>query len=401
MADGDNPGAGADNDRTEHEVGVFSPELAVTGIGSLPHTEPADALADVLHFNPECPYWPQLPRRSRQEDMYRQFSAGLPGLRFDPGVSGSATVLWRRDEIASRRLEQVYEDALRADEAVDNWAVAHEAAAGLYALDQALAGWRDIEGGAGGLIGLKGQITGPISLGLAVTDEDGRALLYEEDLMDGVVRALALRARWQEGFLTRLACRVAPAGANPPRVLVSVDEPYLGTFGSAYFPYRPETVLGYLEILATGFRGVWGVHCCANTDWEFMMASPARFLSFDAYAYADRVVLYPEAIRRYLRGGNALVWGIVPTTSEALAAEDERRLTRRLLGHFETLVARGVPEQALVRQSMISPACGLAGLSVEDARRAMSLAGTVADAVRQEVSGPADRGRKPNLGGWR
>lgn len=351
---------------------VIHPHLAPTGVGSLPHLSAERAVADVLAFCPDYPYWPQLPRRDRREDMYRQFSSGLPGLApkaGGAGEGGGGELGWRRDEVALGRLERVYADVLAGEEPIGRWAIDRRDARGLYAFGEALAAER-VGGGA-----VKGQVTGPVSLGLAVTDDNGRALLYEEDLMDGVARGLALRARWQERYLETVAAR-------PAVTLLSVDEPYLGTFGSAYFPYRPETVLAYLQVFDEALEGVWGVHCCANTDWEFVLASPVCFVSFDAYAYGDRLVLYPEAVRVFLEAGKTLHWGIVPTAAERLAAEDARGLARRLTGYFETLVARGVSETTLARQSMITPACGLAGLDVEEARRAMSLARAVSDEMR-------------------
>ncbi len=377
---------------------VFEPGLAATGVGSLPHLEVGEAVAEVLEFCPDYPYWPQLPRLSGTEDMYRQFSAHLPGVVEE----GGPRLIWRRDAEAARALERVYADTLALDETPDRleaWRVDPAAAQGLYRLADVLTDPAAGEGARPRVKGLKGQITGPISLGLAVTDPDGRALLYEEDLMDGVVRGLALRGRWQQRFLAKLLEQGRPAGRgkgtagsaaaeDQPRtgvVLLSVDEPYLGTFGSAYFPYRPETVLSYLRILDETLDGPWGVHCCANTDWEFLLGSPVRFVSFDAYAYGERLVLYPEAVRRFLSEGKTLLWGIVPTAADELAASDAPGLTRRLLGLFESLVARGVPETVLARQSMVTPACGLAGFSPAGSRRAMSLAAQVAKAAREAL----------------
>jgi hypothetical protein len=368
----------------------FTPDLAVTGIGSLPHLSAAEALADVLALCPEYPYWPQLPRLSPQEDMYRQFSAGLPGLILS-GLSPFDRVTFRHDADALGRLQRVYEDVLAGERSLGNWAVPLTDAAGLYALAEALSepgsSSDPAESSRPKPAGVKGGITGPISLGLAVTDEEGRPLLYDEDLMDGVVRALALRARWQEDFLAGAISRGRGKTGPAPVTLISVDEPYLGTFGSAYFPYQPETVLSYLEIFAASLRGLWGLHCCANTDWEFLLASPARFLSFDAYSYGDRLALYPEGLKRFLGRGNLVLWGIAPTDAEALATEDGPGLARRLLGCFEALVARGVPEEALRRQSMITPACGLAGLSVDQARRVMELTRTAAAVLRESFPG--------------
>jgi hypothetical protein len=402
---------------------VLKPWFATTGVGSLPHLSVEEGVADVLAFCPEYPYWPQLTRLSVREDMYRQFSAGLPGLRVAAAPASGADpsraperppLAWRRDEAVPGELERVYE-AVLAGRPGEEWAMAPEDARGLWALEEALRTRPSGSGTSGPgdrFRGVKGQVIGPISLGLAVTGDDGRALLYEEDLMDGVSRALALRARWQERFLGAAlggaghraggpghrsgdaapdagGCGMAPEDRP---VLVSVDEPYLGTFGSAYFPYRPETVRGYLEVFDETLGGHWGVHCCANTDWEFLLGSPVRFMSFDAYAYGDKLVLYPEAVKDFLAAGKTLLWGIIPTSAESLAVEDADRLTRRLCRLFETLVARGVPEAALGRQAMITPACGLAGLSVEDARRAMSLAVQVSTAMRENWSHEREQG---------
>lgn len=350
----------------------------MTGIGSLPHTRPADAVRDVLASCPELPFWPQLPRRSPQEDMYRQFSAGLPGLE-DVETGGRG---WRRGPETEARLERVYRDfvALSGEtgDPSDAWGLSAAEAAGLDALV------RFLQGGSGTgrrVVGIKGQVTGPVSLGLAVTDDRGRALLYEEDLMDGVVRGLALRARWQE----RVLARCLGGGDALHRVLVSVDEPYLGTFGSAFFPYRPETVRAYFEVFAATLEGTWGVHCCSNTDWGFLLELPVRFVSFDAHAYGARLLLYPEAVRRFVERGGLVAWGVVPTTSPDLAETSAVELTRRLLDLIGALVGRGVPEGRLVRQSLVTPACGLAGLSRDEAGRALSLARAVSEAARAEL----------------
>ena len=51
-----------------------------TGIGSLPLTNPAEAVALALRYLPEAPIWPQLPKRGFQEHMGGQYSEALPGI---------------------------------------------------------------------------------------------------------------------------------------------------------------------------------------------------------------------------------------------------------------------------------------------------------------------------------
>ena len=56
---------------------------AATGIGSLPHRDPAAALAFVAETTPELPYWPQLPNRHPFEGMVAQTLGPLRGLEGD------------------------------------------------------------------------------------------------------------------------------------------------------------------------------------------------------------------------------------------------------------------------------------------------------------------------------
>src|SRR5512139_1402875 len=61
----------------------ISAMFPATGVGSLPHRDPAKAMNAVLGRFREIPYWPQLPRRTFLESMYVQFAAGLPASAID------------------------------------------------------------------------------------------------------------------------------------------------------------------------------------------------------------------------------------------------------------------------------------------------------------------------------
>ena len=51
----------------------------------------------------------------------------------------------------------------------------------------------------------KGQVTGPISFGLIVTDQNLRASLYDEMLCDAIVKNMGMNARWQVRQLKTVA----------------------------------------------------------------------------------------------------------------------------------------------------------------------------------------------------
>ncbi|MGD0817489.1 MAG: hypothetical protein ABR986_03720, partial [Methanomassiliicoccales archaeon] len=56
---------------------------APTCIGSLPFTDPTKALDEIVSRLHEVPYWPQLPARGFQENMYAQYATHLPGIVID------------------------------------------------------------------------------------------------------------------------------------------------------------------------------------------------------------------------------------------------------------------------------------------------------------------------------
>jgi hypothetical protein len=62
---------------------TFVPRALATGLGSLPHRDPRDALRAALQNCPTIPFWPQLPRRDFRENMYVQFSEELVGIKID------------------------------------------------------------------------------------------------------------------------------------------------------------------------------------------------------------------------------------------------------------------------------------------------------------------------------
>ena len=61
----------------------FTPHLMTTGIGSVPHTNPEEAVSFVLEADLSIPFWPQLPARHFFEQMIPQYSEGMPCVALD------------------------------------------------------------------------------------------------------------------------------------------------------------------------------------------------------------------------------------------------------------------------------------------------------------------------------
>jgi hypothetical protein len=220
-------------------------------------------------------------------------------------------------------------------------------------------------------VAIRGQITGPVSWGLTVVDQNRRPVLYDDVLADALARHLRLKAAWQERELRRLC----------PRSMIFVDEPYMSSYGSAYVALERDQVLALLEEVFSGIAGVKGLHCCGNTDWSLLLETSVDVLSFDTYEYAETLALYPSSVNAFLKRGGLIAWGITPKT-DAVWTETVETLAGRLEDAIDLLVGKGVPRDAIVEASLVTPSCGVGSLDVPSAERALALTAGVGQVMR-------------------
>ena len=136
------------------------------------------------------------------------------------------------------------------------------------------------------------QTTGPISFGLTIVDENKRAIYYNPEFIDVVVKALAMKCRWQ-------IRKFRPYAEN---MICFIDEPILSAFGSSTYVSvtRDDVVAKLGEVIeAVHAEGALaGVHCCGNTEWSILIDAGVDIVNFDAFDYGETIALYPEAVKR-------------------------------------------------------------------------------------------------------
>jgi len=332
-----------------------------TIIGSMPHTDPAEACSQILKYLKEIPCWPQLPRRSFKENMYAQFSQGFPG-----AVVKNDSIYIDRAQDLDKPLEKLY--AAYLDNDVDKYPISADYAAGLHAFlaVQNLSP-----------LAVKGQITGPVSWGLTVADNEGKAIIYDDVLGDAVAKFLRLKAAWQEKELRKIS----------KNTIIFVDEPYMTSFGSAFITVSRGKVISLLEEVFRGIDGLKGVHCCGNTDWSVLLDTSVDILSFDAYNYAQSLSLYPSEIKSFLERKGTIAWGIVPNDEPSLARETVASLKDRLEEAMAPFTRKGVPFKQLLQQGLFTPSCTLASLNTPDsAAHALELLAELSKMIRKRIS---------------
>ena len=193
----------------------IKPKCTATAIGSMPFADPDQALDIVFDSISSAPAWPQLSKRGLHEQMEVQFSEGLPRIVVD---ESKGRMYFDTTGDYSEELASFYEGFLLAEEEGDcsSAAISADFSAGLPAFLERIKG----QGGKRPFV--KGQTTGPISFALTIVDENKRAIYYNDEFVDTVVKSTVMKCRWQVQQLKPHADSVICYGAA--RVVEDLEE---------------------------------------------------------------------------------------------------------------------------------------------------------------------------------
>ncbi len=313
----------------------FQYPFITTGIGSFPHQDEKQVFRLILKNFPEIPFWPQLPKRSFLEGMVVQYSEGFPSLRW----SEKEQRVWIETSHGfEKEIETFYQRFEKGD--LEPFQITEDFARGLRILKDLSSKDHRKK-----IKYIKGQITGPITFGLALADPEQKPVFYDPSLRDILVKHLSLKARWLEEKYNHLFPGIP--------TMIFFDEPSLSSFGSAFSGLNREDVIRSLNECFDTVKGLKGIHCCGNTDWSVLLSTHLDILSFDAYDYLEMLSLYPKDLKGFLERGGILAWGIVPT-SEAIVREDAQSLVNRLKKGVENLSRKGI-DPDLLQRAILTP----------------------------------------------
>ncbi|MFC1976717.1 hypothetical protein ACFLWS_00385 [Chloroflexota bacterium] len=296
-----------------------------TAMGIMPHTSVERALNLVLNL--DIPFYPQLPNVSFYEDMYVQTSQNFPGI------------------VVDLESERIGFDNTRFEEELGDYS-RRMAESETFALSQSysMAYHRFLAEDLQGYPAIRGQVTGPVSFGFRVTDEDSKPIIYNEG-----IRALLFDFTQRKANLQYRQLREKNKNA-----FVWLDEPGLGWVFSGLSGYNDVQAKQDYQSFLAGLDGPRALHLCASVNLPYLLQLGVELLSFDAYQMELMPKGYANAVTDFLRSGGIISWGIVPTDSEGLTKETPETLARLLSGYWEVvsrntgLAAKQIAEQALV-----------------------------------------------------
>jgi len=342
--------------------------LLAIGIGSLPHLKTTEAI-ELIETLREIPHWPQLPNQASSEDMLNQYTFPLLklGLVVEQGGkqffdSSQPSWLDKVTEFYNQYLEIMAGN-------LDNlnfFSFPEESAQGFYSFLKKL-----INGDFSEAQFIKGQVTGPVTLGLQLTDQDKRSSYYSSELREIVVKSLALQAFWQTKILNQY---------NKP-VIIFIDEPGLYGYGqSTFITLKKEEITSELNEIIDSIHlanGIAGIHVCAGTDWSMILMSKTDIVNFDAYEYFTSMTVYLEELKVFIDRGGLLAWGLIPTNQKVLELNTDDLITL-FEQHVAFLVQNGIDRRSLLKQSLITPSCGVGSCSIDVAEKVYALTREVA-----------------------
>jgi methionine synthase II (cobalamin-independent) len=314
---------------------VSGPWGPATGIGSLPGTDPAEALRSVLGELPDFAHLPELPARGPGADLLGRTAALLVDLAVDLTPAG-----WRlvpRPGIDQRRAREF--------------------------LDRDLDALTDVADGFTGPF--KVQAAGPWTLAAGLERTRGDRAVVDPGARRDLAQSLS------EG----LAAHVAAVAARMPGagIVVQLDEPSVPAVLIGGLP----TISGFGKLSAVEAQVVEQelaavvaaldrpvvVHCCApRMPLDLFRAAGASAVSFDL-----GLVQELDPVGTAVEAGTHLLVGVVPGTDISLPAA--KATASRVQAWWREL---GFAADRLAGAVTLTPSCGLAGASPSYARAAMA-----------------------------
>jgi methionine synthase II (cobalamin-independent) len=338
-------------------VGRVSVFAAATGIGSWPGSSPRQAAEVVVGELPTLSHLVELPGRGVGADMIGRAGALLVDIGIDT-VPRGYRIAPGRSTVVRRAVSLLDEDIDALEEAWDK------------------AGLR----GSGRTV--KVQAPGPITLAAQLELGGGHRAITDPGALRDLTGSLA------EGVA---AHRAQLARRLETTVVVQLDEPLLpaalagrltGVTGlSSVHPVDEPVAVALFDECVAAIGGDVALHSCAgDLPWKVLQRSAIQAVSFDV---STLVATDLDGIGEFVDSGRTVMLGVVPATAPQRVPSVEE-IAKSAVAITDRL---GFSRSVLRDRIGITPACGLAGATLEWARIALETAQKTANAFAEDPEG--------------
>lgn len=338
-------------------------KLECLALGSLPHKDIKSAMGVVKADFPAIPFWPQLAKLNKSEDMIIQYLEKMPGLV----TTEDKVFIDNESDEFFEQLEEIfmdYEEIIADNDSplLDKYKISEKNSLAFEPFLDLISETKPPFA--------KGHIVGPFTLATSLNDKNGRCAYYDETLREIIIKLLSLKALWQIKEIKKVSPDITP--------IMFIDEPSISQLGTSAFITIPTEevieILTQVSDLIKDAGALSGIHCCGKCDWSILIKSNVSIINLDGYFYAQSLSLFSEELKPYLNQGGLIAWGIVPTLDkDALEQADINIMMQKFEEAVNYLVKKGLEKSLIVNNSMVSPSCGAGSLSIEQSEKAMNL----------------------------
>lgn len=351
-------------------------KLSCMAIGSLPHKDLSAAMSVVEKNFSQIPFWPQLAKLNKNEDMIVQFLEMMPGIV----DSGEKIYLDNESDEFFTQLEELfmdYEEIISGNtESFNKYKISENYSLTFKPFIEIVKKNKPKFA--------KGQIVGPFTLATTLTDKEGKCAFYDETLREVVVKTLTVKALWQIAKIKEVNPETTP--------IIFIDEPSMSQLGtSAFITISKEEVVQILKEVSDIIKengALSAIHCCGKCDWTIPMASEVNIINLDGFFFAQSLSLFSEELKQFLEKGGMIAWGVVPTLDkEALERVNVDSLVDKFDEAIGYLIKKGLDKDLILNQSMVTPSCGAGSLTIELAEKAMGLTRKLSLELKDKYTG--------------
>ena len=347
--------------------------LEALAIGSLPHTDLESAMELVKKDFDKIPFWPQLSKINKNEDMIFQFLENMPSFFIDENTGKS--YLETESDKFFEDVEQFFEDYEEITADINCDKINKYAINSSCAFPEFIKIVKDTKPAFA-----KGQIVGPFTLATTLVDKSGKCAFYDETLKEIITKTLCLKALWQ---IKEIKC------ASPETTpIIFIDEPSISQLGtSAYITISNDEVIEMIKEISDIIQSngaMSAIHCCGKCDWNVPITAGVDIINLDAYSFAENLSLFRKDLKPYLEQGKKIAWGVVPTLHpEILEKTDLNEMIAVFEKAVKYLTKKGIDEKIIIENSIITPSCGAGALSTELAEKAMDLTKKLSETLKE------------------
>lgn len=345
-------------------------EILCLHLGILPHKNIGAVVDIVEKYFPQTPFWAQLPNFSPVEGQFLQFLVNIPGIKSD--LLGKKKFLDTKSYLYQSRSVEIIKDfdeltldilkKYRPNSVFfENFLQIIDQHKPLYA---------------------KGQIYGPVSIGLLLTDETGAPIIENGKVIDLILKSICLQIIAQICEMKNVSPAITP--------YIFVEEPEICKVIAPEKGIRKrKKILSMLKTVAKTIKDNGGIpvfHSANCHDWSLPIEAGFEVLSFNTDSQFVTLLNSNIRLDNYLNAGNKLAWNLLPSDIQELMQTDVQSLFVKFMEEVNRLRDFYKLHKSLILSHSILTIGDPAAFSEPASEKAISLIKNLADRIEQEAA---------------